>query len=46
MRIVTSKLTRTSTTFPPTTLDIEHLFGLVFGRIEQTFCRTSAPDDA
>ena len=27
-RVVTAKVTRTSTTFRPTTLDIEHLFGL------------------
>ena len=45
-RIVTAKVTRTSTTFRPTTLDIEHLFGLVSASAtEQTFCRTSAPDD-
>ena len=29
---MTRKLSRTSTTFRPTTLDIEHLFGLVSGR--------------
>ena len=45
-RCVTRKVTRTSTTFRPTTLDIEHLFGLVSAvTTEQTFCRTSAPDD-
>ena len=44
-RVVTAKVTRTSTRFRPTTVDIEHLFGLSSSSIEQTFCRTSAPDD-
>jgi hypothetical protein len=39
-------VTRTPTKFRRTGLDIEHLFDLVFAVIEQTFCRTSAPDDA